>query len=376
MIIGSTALKYFGLNRREPKDHDTFYFWGSKPDGDTHQIPKELYDLIPTKNGYATPEAVLTLKMSHLQWDIHWWKTLQDILWLRYKHNIRYDLGLYNTLVKYWKTVHGDKSFLNLNQTKEDFFTDKVVYPMDHDELHKLIVAPDEPTYTKCLKNGAEIAIDRNKFAMLSFTEQIKMFKEEVTVIALERYLLNDHNKVNSLIKAYQLALKKTITNLTKGWASDFIIFNIEHFIHPDFKMFYNVLQMEKNEMIDEFKKYVSSENEQFNAMANKYSNNSYGGRDPWYDDEINLDRFIVLFVDGDLRYNYKHENIEYLADVEVVEQEGGGEGEYCYAILKWQDRFFKLEWSYYSYQGYDYDEAFESLTEVEAKQKVVTVYE
>lgn len=36
----------------------------------------------------------------------------------------------------------------------------------------------------------------------------------------------------------------------------------------------------------------------------------------------------------------------------------------------------YKAEYSYYSYDGYDYDDFFESLKEVEPKQKTITVYE
>lgn len=62
--------------------------------------------------------------------------------------------------------------------------------------------------------------------------------------------------------------------------------------------------------------------------------------------------------------------------EVEHIGQEGGGEGgsEYCYAVIKVGDKFYKIEYSYYSHQGYDTDDA--ELVEVFPKQKTVTVYE
>lgn len=62
--------------------------------------------------------------------------------------------------------------------------------------------------------------------------------------------------------------------------------------------------------------------------------------------------------------------------EVENVEQEGGGEGggEYCYTVLKLGDKFYKVEYNYYSHQGYDTDRA--ALYEVTPKQQTITVYE
>lgn len=348
MIIGSTALEQFGLNRRTPKDFDTFYF-AEDDGGDSYKIPEELYNLIPSTGGCATPEAILTLKMSHLQWDIHWWKTLQDILWLKCKHTVKYNEELYFELSKHWKTVHGNKQFLNLSQNKKDFFTDHVSYPQDHDELHLKVSYPNEPIYKRCL--SATISIDKGKFEALPFKEKVNMFKEEITVIALERFLLNEYNDIDTVVQAYQQSLKKTITNLTKNWASDFIIMNIEEFISIPFEMFYNVLNLEEKEMsenLEKFKELIASTvNEQ---------------------ELYEKDEYLVALCVSDENHT----------DIEVIKQEGGGEGgtEYCYAILKHDDNFFKVSYSYYSHQGYSESGAFNSITEVKAKEKMITVYE
>lgn len=62
----------------------------------------------------------------------------------------------------------------------------------------------------------------------------------------------------------------------------------------------------------------------------------------------------------------------------EVMESQGGGEGEgeYCYSVIKLGDKFFKAEWSYYSYNGCDFDYIEDTITEVTPKQKTITVYE
>lgn len=60
----------------------------------------------------------------------------------------------------------------------------------------------------------------------------------------------------------------------------------------------------------------------------------------------------------------------------EFIIQEGGGEGEYCYGVFKFNDILYKCKWSYYSYEGYNYDGAFDTLMEVKEKQKTITIYE
>lgn len=62
--------------------------------------------------------------------------------------------------------------------------------------------------------------------------------------------------------------------------------------------------------------------------------------------------------------------------EVEHIEQEGGGEGgsEYCYAVIKVGEKFYKIEYSYYSHDGYDTRDA--ELLEVFPKQQTITVYE
>ena len=98
--------------------------------------------------------------------------------------------------------------------------------------------------YTKCLKQGEEVLIDKSLFDKLTFEEQVRMFREEITVIAIERFLVNPNTKGKySWVQAYMMSLKKTITQLTKNWATDFIVLNLEHFVKPDYSMFKHALK-------------------------------------------------------------------------------------------------------------------------------------
>jgi hypothetical protein len=240
MIVGSAALNYNGLYLREPKDIDVWIsdqdiaatqFDYPRRDGDYeyHVIPEKLYQLIPKdKVNVATPDAIYTIKCSHAGWDIHWHKTMSDIMALR-KLGCKKIPELYDALYKYWLTHHDNKKYLSLNKTKEEFFTDYVDYKVDHDRLHEIVAFYDKPIYTKVLKENCEVLIDKLKFDKLSQDEKLHLFLEEICVIALERWVIPakfDFPKQ----KAYNLALKKTITSLTKNWATEFLVDNYEFY--------------------------------------------------------------------------------------------------------------------------------------------------
>lgn len=152
---------------------------------------------------------------------------------------------MFDALVAYWTEEFGNKDFLSLKKDKEDFFTDNVTYVYDHDWLHEQVSSPNPPIYALCLKEGEDALIDKNKFDQLPFSDQVRMFREEVAVIAIERYLVNPNIKGKfSWFRAYQMSLHKTITQLTKGWATSFIVLNLEHFTKPDYMYFKHALSV------------------------------------------------------------------------------------------------------------------------------------
>jgi hypothetical protein len=66
------------------------------------------------------------------------------------------------------------------------------------------------------------------------------------------------------------------------------------------------------------------------------------------------------------------------LYEYQWIEGELGGEGsgEYCYGVFKFDGKFYKTEWSYYSYEGCNWDNIEHTLKEVKPVEKLVTVYE
>lgn len=77
---------------------------------------------------------------------------------------------------------------------------------------------------------------------------------------------------------------------------------------------------------------------------------------------------FLMGFEDGD----YVMDGIP----MKHIEQDGGGEGggEHCETVVQAGDKYYKIVYSYYSYDGYNYDDA--DVYEVVPVERLVTFYE
>lgn len=359
------------------------------PGADVCVMPETIMDILDNHvlSGSLHPNALYTIKMSHFGWDIFWDKHKQDILLMKMKYNCELIPELYEALLEHWKKEHGNKDFLSLYQNKDDFFTDGVSYVYDHDYLHELVAYPNRPVYESVLKDGEDVVIDKEKFFALPFDQKVRMFREEISVIAAERWLIPP--KVCGKIKwtkAYQMALRKTVTSLTKNWATEFIIMNIEHFYKPDYGYFEYLIQtlpegetiMSNKVDIDE----ILGEIEE--AMVNKAielgisEDQAILGEGIRYlimDDENELFR-TDKYEDRSLDFEERFVRVS-PSDVgcEHINQDGGGEGgaEFCQTVFKWKGKFYMMTYNYYSHHGFDFDYA--ELYEVEPKVKEVTVY-
>ena len=350
IVIGTTALAEHGMWLRQPEDVDVAATY-NVPGKDTIVLPKEILDLIPHMYGYATPDAVYTIKCSHLGWDIKWKKHKKDVLTLKHK-GCKLLPQLYSTLVEHWKQVNGNKEFLNMYKTKEEFFDDAVPKVIEHDLLHRISSSPYKPIYLNLHEDGQEVAIDRQKFDALPLWEQLGMFKEELAVIAVERWLINPmcKNKYHWR-QAWDKALHKTVVALTKDWTTDFMIEHLSELSVPQYKLFKNfyirgILDMGNKVDVD------TIINEVFKA---------YDATSPKYPYEI---------------YLYEEfPNLGSFGEFEILEQVGGeDEGSYAHTIFKWKGVYYKLTYSYYSHNGYEMDYA--EMYIVTPKEKMVVVYE
>lgn len=228
LIFGSTALKHWfpDLNR-QPNDLDYMgagvnskgveYHWNDA----FHYIVKHNQD-----KTYVDPNFLYTIKVSHAAWDIHWDKTMHDIMFLK-NHGCQLDFELYNLLIQDWNKIHSPKSF-KIDGKPEEFFTTHISRTVPHDELHHIVKFYDEPLHNRIRRDPNNVKTDKALWDQLSHEDKIKCVLEETYVFALERYLQYPP-KI-----AFAKALKNLITKSTKGYFNLFMIDNFAELVYSD----------------------------------------------------------------------------------------------------------------------------------------------
>ena len=242
LIIGSTALKYHYPDfPREPKDFDVivnkndefpYVREGLKIEKLENPIIDKLYKGLNEK--YIYPGDLTTLKASHLCWNINWEKHQYDLQFLLKKGN-KIDEQLFWELYDYWNEYHGKNKRSDLKMSKEDFFDNAINYSENHhDDLHKII--NPIPMYTRVLKDGCEVELDENKFYNLTHEEKLEFVREEVYIMAFERWKHLDYRT------AYSHMLKKFIMSHVPKFA---LIFTLENYIELHKPKFNFIKQLE-----------------------------------------------------------------------------------------------------------------------------------
>lgn len=242
VIIGSTALRhYYPEFPREPNDVD-YVVKSKKGLVNTEDVEYHLNPVLFNyqKEGYCDPQILLNLKISHLFWNINWEKHLFDIQFLLKKgHTV--NMQMINAFRTYWESVHPPVRRSDLNNDKENFFTNAVNKDSnEHDFLHTLL--NPVPMYTKLLKDGCEVELDESKWWQLSFEEKLEVIREETAVMAYERY--SDMN--------YQKAFARQLKwNIIKHFPDYIAIFGIINYICLE-KINFNYKTKIKNELLQE----------------------------------------------------------------------------------------------------------------------------
>jgi len=243
IIIGSTAIRHwFPDFNRDPKDLDYAVesTEGFKTSREIEYVPNPI--IFKYEDGeYLKPDLLLTLKMSHLFWDINWEKHIFDVQFLLGK-GCKYNPELFEELVAYWTVHHPNERRSKLDMTKEDFFNNAINSDAEHehDYLHTLI--NPSPTYKKVLKDGADVDVDEEKWNELSHEDKKAIIYEEVYIMAYERY-----RKVLKFRSAYAKMLKKYLMLHAPRYVAMFGIMNHREIHKPEYDFVKKI-----NESLDE----------------------------------------------------------------------------------------------------------------------------
>ncbi len=187
----------------------------------------------------APPAVLLAIKRSHLEFQIHWTKNIQDYHWLK---NCFSPIVFSNIYEKLWNMSKArtketqawyKKPKIDLDMSNEDFFKKSQkslgrIY--NHDDIHKVVMFYDEPMYMKIKEDQTKAKCSKKLFFKLSQEDRIKCVQEEAMVIALERVIIPALEKDPKAIMlgdyVYETAIMRICTTLTKGWFRDFTIEN------------------------------------------------------------------------------------------------------------------------------------------------------
>lgn len=152
----------------------------------------------------------------------HFMKTMQDIYSLKSIKNIENIDKLKVKFKEFYDTrceETYDYNHPNLNQNKQEFFTDSVGYIYDHDDTHEAVKHLDKPAYQYYIEDRCEVKCSKEKFDKLP--EIIKLYGvlEEAYVLAIERAVVPNGVDPD---RAFDIALEKVCTSITSGWFREF----------------------------------------------------------------------------------------------------------------------------------------------------------
>lgn len=225
ILIGSKAIKHWYNDFNRPVK-DTDYATATEVENKGNLDVEYLYNPVLFKYfsnfEILPPNALYTLKVSHLFWEKGFEKHLQDAVFLKDK-GCELDLDLFRELREFWDTYLPIIRRSVLKMSKKEFFTNSVNESTDsHDILHEKVseVIGLKPAFLKILKGEVEVC--PKLFRALPFKEKVRVVQEEVFVMMLER-----------LPKGFpvRLGFQKQLNNcIMKHFSEEVALFAIENY--------------------------------------------------------------------------------------------------------------------------------------------------
>jgi hypothetical protein len=221
ILIGSEAARYWYRDFRTSFDIDyvTTTFNQNTDKTEYHNVPLEIYRLFLkySENKVLLPDALYTLKLSHLSWEGEnksWHKHLSDAMWFQ-ESNCKLIPEFYSIIYDFWKHKFGGKDKIKFTKSPDEFFRDSLKREWDHDKLHDYFKVDDKPAYQNILKGYEKSVLTSEElFSKLDFRTQLLTVLEEVFVVAFERNL------------SFSEGFKHVVTRLSKGWWNTFALDN------------------------------------------------------------------------------------------------------------------------------------------------------
>lgn len=189
---------------------------------------EDVYCWVPSK------EILFALKKSHVTFPINWYKNISDYHYLKDNYFKDFDIKSDSTVFKLYmyrkqETNARIKTKVDLQMSNEEFFNQHNVNRLvNHDKLHEMVAMYDVPMHTKIRKDQDSAYCDESLWNQLTIDEKYATVQEEACVIALERAILPKMVKklpVNHTT-AYNWAIMRICTTLTKGWFREFAVEN------------------------------------------------------------------------------------------------------------------------------------------------------
>jgi len=151
----------------------------------------------------AYPNILYALKRSHITFPVHWRKNFMDFNFFHQKgfseKAVDYSSGLFAFFEKrYYERVNlSNTRSIDFNKSNKDFFKDKVIRYIEHDDLHQLCLPysgslnfGNKPLFKELQPDPDKAFIDYFAFLNKSQEWKIAFMREEIIVLAMERHLI------------------------------------------------------------------------------------------------------------------------------------------------------------------------------------------